>query len=71
MKMLLLMSFLLLSVAEVKLTIEELKKYDGSYGITYIACGGLVFDVSNSPAYHSSGIYGKFAGHDVSASLGK
>ena len=31
-------------------TREELKKYNGSNGITYIACYGKVYDVSNS--YH-------------------
>ena len=29
-------------------TIEELKKYDGSQGITYIAYKGKVYDVSQS-----------------------
>jgi predicted heme/steroid binding protein len=29
-------------------TREELKKYDGSSGIAYIACYGKVYDVSNS-----------------------
>jgi predicted heme/steroid binding protein len=27
---------------------EELKKYDGSEGLAYIACGGKVYDVSSS-----------------------
>ena len=31
-------------------TKEELKKYDGSNGIAYVACDGKVYDVSNS--YH-------------------
>jgi len=33
-----------------KFTEEELRKYDGSNGVTYIACYGKVYDVSAS--YH-------------------
>jgi predicted heme/steroid binding protein len=29
-------------------TKEELKKYDGSNGIAYVACAGKVYDVSRS-----------------------
>ena len=29
-------------------TKEELKKYDGSNGIAYVACAGKVYDVSHS-----------------------
>ncbi len=29
-------------------TREELKRYDGSNGIAYVACAGKVYDVSNS-----------------------
>jgi len=29
-------------------TREELKKYDGSNGIAYVACAGKVYDVSHS-----------------------
>ena len=31
-------------------TKEELRKYDGSNGIAYVACSGKVYDVSDS--YH-------------------
>jgi len=27
---------------------EELRKYDGSYGVSYVAYGGKVYDVSQS-----------------------
>lgn len=51
-------------------TREELRKYDGSNGIAYVACNGKVYDVSNS--YHwRSGIHhvGHRAGCDLTDAL--
>jgi predicted heme/steroid binding protein len=51
-------------------TVEELKKYDGSNGIAYFACGGKVYDVSRS--YHwRKGVHHArhYAGRDLTGSL--
>ena len=51
-------------------TKKELEKYDGSNSITYIACYGKVYDVSNS--YHwRKGLHHVThkAGHDLSAAI--
>jgi len=54
-----------------KMTREELAKYDGSNGKSYLAMGGLVFDVSESPNYQKGGGYSMFAGKDATLALGK
>ncbi len=53
-------------------TREELRKYDGSNGIAYVACNGKVYDVSSS--YHwRKGVHHAMhsAGHDLTAALGR
>lgn len=54
-----------------KLTREQLKEYDGKNGVTYLACGGLIFDVSESDTYGPKGMYGMFAGKDASVPLAR
>jgi predicted heme/steroid binding protein len=51
-------------------TIEELKKYDGSQGITYIAYKGKVYDVSQSYQW-KKGVHQirHHAGLDLTAAL--
>jgi predicted heme/steroid binding protein len=51
-------------------TKEELKKYDGSNGIAYVACYGKVYDVSSS--YHwRKGVHHvtHYAGADLTDAL--
>ena len=50
-------------------TIEEIKKYDGKNhpdGLIYIGCNGFVFDVTKSANFQEGGMYGNFAGNDIS-----
>ncbi|CAG9333266.1 unnamed protein product [Blepharisma stoltei] len=56
---------------KLRLTREQLKEYDGTNGKTYLACGGIIFDVSESPSYAKGGGYSMFAGRDASVSLAK
>ena len=53
------------------LTVEELEQYDGRNGKIYLACGGLIFDVTDSPTYQPKGSYAMFAGKDASVALAK
>jgi predicted heme/steroid binding protein len=51
-------------------TKEELKKYNGSNGLAYIACNGKVYDVSQS--FHwKKGVHhvAHYAGHDLTEAL--
>ena len=53
-------------------TREELRKYDGSNGIAYVACKAKVYDVSSS--YHwRKGVHHAMhsAGHDLTSALGR
>ena len=47
---------------------EEIRKYDGKGpdGKIYIGCNGFVFDVTKSDNFREGGMYGNFAGHDIS-----
>lgn len=56
---------------KLRLTPQELEQYDGRDGKIYLACGGLIFDVSDSPSYQKGGSYSMFAGRDASVSLAK
>ena len=56
---------------QLRLTPQELEQYDGRDGKIYLACGGLIFDVSDSPSYQKGGSYSMFAGKDASVSLAK
>ena len=56
---------------KLRLTPQELQKYDGRDGVIYLACGGLIFDVSDAPSYQAGGSYSMFAGKDASVSLAK
>ena len=54
---------------ETPFTLEEIRKYDGKTrpdGLIYIGCNGFVFDVTKSPNFQEGGMYGNFAGHDIS-----
>lgn len=63
---------MILSQSEkVKMTIEELEQYDGRNGKIYLACGGVVFDVTDAPSYQAKGSYRMFAGKDASVALAK
>ena len=68
MKFALLVLFVL-AQATVKMTKEELSEYDGRNGTVYLACGGLIFDVTSSSSYGPKGGYRMFAGKDASVSL--
>ena len=64
----------LLSLAlsqKLKLTVEELEQYDGRNGKIYLACSGIIFDVTDSPTYQPKGSYGMFAGKDATVALAK
>ena len=51
---------------QIKLTLSQLKEYDGSNGKLYMCCRGYIFDVTNAEAFQKGGNYEKFAGRDVS-----
>ena len=61
----------LISSEKLRLTPQELQQYDGRDGKIYLACGGLIFDVSDSPSYQKGGSYSMFGGKDASVSLAK
>lgn len=66
--------YLLFSLAfsqKLRLTPSELAEFDGRNEKIYLACGGLIFDVTNSPAYQKGGSYSLFAGKDASVALAK
>lgn len=56
---------------KIRLTPAELSDFNGHNGKVYIACGGLIFDVSDSPSYQKGGSYWMFGGKDASVSLAK
>ena len=56
---------------KLKLTLEELEQFDGRNGKIYLACAGIIFDVTDSPAYQPKGGYSMFAGRDASVALAK
>ena len=67
-----LLLFLVLVFAEkLKLTVEELEQYDGRNGKIFIACSGVIFDVTESPTYQPKGSYAMFAGKDTTVALAK
>ena len=49
-------------------TLDQIKKYNGKGedGRILIGCNGFVFDVTKSPNFQEGGMYGGFAGHDIS-----
>lgn len=66
--------YLLLSLIysqKARLTPTELAEFDGRNGKIYLACGGVIFDVTDSPSYQKGGSYSQFAGKDASVSLAK
>ena len=72
MKSLWVLTILAVCMAEkLQLTVEELEQYDGRNGKIYLACSGIVFDVSDSPTYQPKGSYSNFAGKDVTVALAK
>lgn len=51
-------------------TAEQLAEYNGQNGKSaYIAVEGVVYDVSDVPAWHNGRHHGNLAGHDVSAAI--
>ncbi|KAL4475507.1 hypothetical protein ABPG72_013331 [Tetrahymena utriculariae] len=54
------------------MTLQELSKFDGKQNKkVYLACKGLVFDVSESEFYVGEGGYSAFAGKDCSVNLAR
>ena len=49
-------------------TLEEIRKYDGKGPDSkiFIGCNGFVFDVTKSENFQEGGMYGSFAGNDIS-----
>lgn len=68
-----LVSILVLAEEKLKLTREQLREFDGSGsdGKVYLAVGGVIFDVTNSPSYVKGGGYSMFAGRDATVALAK
>lgn len=52
-------------------TLERLKDFNSSSEVRYLACNGLVFDVSSSNSYNQNGSYHKLAGRDASVALAR
>ena len=51
-------------------TISELSKYDGTSGnLAYIAVNGIIYDVTNNPAWAAATHFGLKAGKDVTAAF--
>jgi predicted heme/steroid binding protein len=61
----------LVTSEKLRLTPQELSEFDGRNGKIYLACGGVIFDVTESPSYQKSGSYSMFAGKDASVALAK
>ena len=61
----------LISSEKLRLTPQELEQYDGRDGKIYLACGGLIFDVTDAPSNQKGGSYSMFGGKDASVSLAK
>ncbi len=58
--------------AEVELTLEELKAYNGSNGMPiYLAHEGIIYDVSNVPQWASGSHNGIKAGTDITGVIEK
>ena len=52
--------------------LSELAQYNGKNNSkTYLACKGIVFDVSSSEFYSGEGNYSNFAGKDCSVNLAR
>lgn len=57
-------------MVEKNLTLAQLAQYDAQDGRPgYVAVDGVIYDVSNSPAWQNGEHYGNLAGHDVSKSI--
>lgn len=55
---------------ELELTLEELAKYDGKNGQpAYVAVDGIIYDVTNSPAWKGGGHNGFMAGKDLTQEI--
>lgn len=50
-------------------TIESLTDFDGRHGVTYTACNGVVFDVTDSPRTNPCSLHHLFSGKDASLVL--
>lgn len=51
-------------------TAEQLAAFDGRDGHpAYIACNGLVYDVTNAPRWQGGHHHGNLAGHDITPAL--
>ncbi|QCX34175.1 cytochrome B5 [Caloramator sp. E03] len=67
-----LLNILKWDIRQREFTIEELSKYDGSLGNpAYIAVGGIVYDVSNSPVWGGGTHFGALAGADLTSQFEK
>jgi membrane-associated progesterone receptor component len=51
--------------------LQELAKFNGSSGKTYVGVDTLVFDVSSSDFYKPNGSYSVFAGKDATVALAR
>ncbi|MBB1079255.1 cytochrome B5 [Limosilactobacillus sp. STM2_1] len=59
-------------MAQKVFTRDELRKYNGKDGNpAYVAIDGIVYDVSNSPAWHDGEHHGHQAGYDLTDVLYK
>ncbi|OMJ87671.1 hypothetical protein SteCoe_10598 [Stentor coeruleus] len=58
-----------LSIGQKTFTIEELAQYNGDNGMRYIACDGLVFDVTGVAVYEPGGSYPMLVGKDITVGL--
>ncbi|MCC4489894.1 cytochrome b5 domain-containing protein [Limosilactobacillus reuteri] len=57
-------------MAEKMFTKEELAQYDGQNGHpAYVAVDGIVYDVTNSPAWPNGAHHGNQAGQDLTKEL--
>ncbi len=53
-------------------TLTELRRYDGEDGPLYVACGGVVYDVSDCPKWRTGMHEGMhFPGQDLTGELGE
>ncbi|HIX02475.1 MAG TPA: cytochrome B5 [Candidatus Ligilactobacillus excrementigallinarum] len=57
-------------MAEKTFTKDELKQFDGKNGHpAYVAVEGVVYDVTNSPAWKNGEHHGNLAGNDLTDAL--
>jgi predicted heme/steroid binding protein len=52
-------------------TLTQLKAFNSKGKKVYLACNGLVYDVSSSDSYQEGGSYAKLAGCDASVALAR